>query len=117
MNKKIIGDKGEDIAENYLKKKGYKIIERNFKTRSLEIDIIAEKENILVFVEVRSKTKNNFGTPEETIDFKKLRKLKSNAEKYINYKKYNGVCRIDAICIIFKNKNKVKLNHYKNIIF
>ncbi len=117
MNKKIIGDRGEDIAENHLKKKGYKITERNFRKRSLEIDIIAEKENILVFVEVRSKTKNDFGSPEETINFKKSKKLKRNAEKYVNYKKYNGACRIDAICVIFESKNKVKLNHYKNIIF
>ncbi len=117
MNKKTIGNKGESIAENYLKKKGYKIIERNFRTKSLEIDIIAEKENVLVFIEVRSKTKNDFGTPEETINFKKSKKLKRNSEKYINYKKYNGACRIDAICIIFENENKVKLNHYKNIIF
>ncbi len=117
MNKKTIGDKGENIAENYLKKKGYKIIERNFKTRSLEIDIITEKENFLVFVEVRSKLNNNFGAPEETINFKKSRKLKNNAKKYVNYKKYDGLYRIDVICIIFENENKIKLNHYKNIIF
>ncbi len=117
-DKKELGRTGEDIAEKYLIKHGYEILKRNLKTKRAEIDIIAKKNGILVFIEVRSKTNNNFGTPEETINKKKRWKLEQNARGYVSFKKYQGIYRIDAICIIFDKDRKVeKLNHYENIIF
>ncbi len=69
------GKRGEEIAKEYLEKKGYKIVERNYKTKYAEIDLVAKRKNELVFVEVRTKIGDYFGTPEETIDKRKLRKL------------------------------------------
>ena len=116
-SKKKIGGKGEKIAEDYLKKNGYRILEKNFKSKRSEIDVIAKKNDCLVFVEVRTKNNDRFGTPEETINRKKKWKLKQNAKGYVNFKKYTGLYRIDAVCILFsENGNLKKLSHYKNII-
>ena len=116
-SRKKIGEKGEEVSKNYLKKNGYRILEKNFKSKRSEIDIIAQKNDCLVFVEVRAKANDHFGTPEETINQKKKWKLKQNAKGYVNFKKYVGFYRIDAICILFGENDKLKkISHYKNII-
>jgi len=66
---------GERFAREYLEEKGYKIIEQNYKTKYAEIDLVARKGKELVFVEVRTKKGEDFGTPEETINNKKMRKV------------------------------------------
>ena len=111
-----VGKIGEDLARKFLEKQGYKIIEQNYKTRYAEIDLVAEKEKKLVFVEVRTKIGENFGTPEETINKQKLWKILQNAKAYLAIKKWKGYCRIDAICIVLKpNFSIERLNHYENI--
>lgn len=104
------GKLGEEIAKKYLEDKGYKIIEQNYKTRYGETDIIAKSGKELVFVEVRTKIGENFGTPEDSLDKRKLKKLWLNA-------KAGKATRIDAICIVLNNSLKVeRLNHYENIV-
>jgi putative endonuclease len=111
------GKIGEKIAEEYLKKQGCKTIERNFKTKYAEIDLISRKGKELVFVEVKTRRGEMFGTPEESLNKKKLRKLWLNAQGYINRKKWQGSYRIDAVCIVLNQDNTVnRLNHYPNII-
>ncbi len=110
------GERGEELAEEMLRELGYKIIERNRKSKYSEIDIIAEDKEEVVFVEVRAKTGSDFGLPEETINPKKTRKLVKNAENYINYKKEERPYRIDVIAIIFdKTGRPTQKTHYKNI--
>ncbi len=112
-----IGKIGEEIARKFLKKQGYKIIEQNYRTKYAEIDLIAQIKNNLVFVEVRTKVGENFGTPEETINKKKMKKLLGNATAYTAFKKWNGSCRIDAVCIVLKpDYNIERLNHYEGIV-
>ena len=111
------GKLGEEIAKKYLENKGYKIVERNYKTKYAEIDLVAKRKNELVFVEVRTKVGENFGSPEETIDRKKLRKLWGNATAYGARARWQGHCRIDAICIVLKKDYSLgRLNHYENIV-
>ena len=111
------GKTGEEIARKYLEKKGYKIIEQNYKTKYAEIDLVAREGNELVFVEVRTKKGENFGTPEETLDKRKLRKLWGNARAYTAWKKWQGLYRVDAVCVVLKSDNSMeRLNHYENII-
>jgi putative endonuclease len=111
-----VGKKGEDIARRFLEKQGYKIIEQNYRTKYAEIDLVAKKGNDLVFIEVRTKIGENFGTPEETINYDKKRKLLRNALAYVSRKKWKGPYRIDAICIVLKSDYSVeRLNHYENI--
>ncbi len=111
------GKIGEEIAKEYLEKKGYKIIEQNYKTKYAEIDLVAKKGNEMVFVEVRTKKGENFGTPEDTINNKKLRKLWGNARAYATWKKWQGPYRVDAVCVVLRYNNTMeRLNHYENII-
>ena len=117
MTSVSIGKLGEKVAREYLEKKGYNIIEQNYKTKYAEIDLIAKKKDILVFVEVRTKTGEEFGTPEDTINRDKKRKLRMNGRAYINRTKWKGPYRIDAICIVFNPDQTVsRLTHYENII-
>ena len=107
---------GEGAAKEYLENKGYEIIEQNYRTRYSEIDIIAKNGNILVFVEVRTKTSGDFVSPEESITQPKLKKLYWNAEAYVAAKKWKGDYRVDAVCIELGLDNKIKrLEHYQNI--
>jgi len=115
-HKLTVGKKGEGIARKYLEGKGYKIIEQNYKTKYGEIDLVAKKNNELVFVEVRTKIGEDFGAPEQTINRKKLTKLKGNAIAYAAVAKWKGIFRIDAVCLVLNEDFSVKrLNHYENI--
>lgn len=113
------GKLGEGIARDYLIKKGYRIIRQNFQTRFGELDIIAAKDNLLIFIEVKLKAGTDFGRPEEMITQKKLHQIKNTAEIFLmqekmleaNFKQY----RIDAICITLENNLIKKLNHYENL--
>jgi len=111
------GKIGEEIAKKYLEKQGYKILAQNFKTKYAEIDLVAKKDKELIIVEVRTKKGDLFGTPEESLDKRKLRKIWFNAQGYANWVKWSGPYRIDAVCIVLKSDNAVeRLEHYENII-
>ncbi|MEK7664663.1 MAG: YraN family protein [Patescibacteria group bacterium] len=118
-----VGKIGEELAKKFLEKQGYKIIEQNYKTKYAEIDLVvslpvrADKPKSLIFIEVRTKIGESFGSPEETINKKKMRKLLGNASSYAAIKKWEGPYRIDAICIVLKpDYSIIRLNHYENII-
>lgn len=118
-----VGKIGEDLARKYLEKEGYKILEQNYKTKYAEIDLVAEKsggifgQKKLVFVEVRTKVGENFGSPEDTINKAKLWKVLQNAKSYIAFKNWQGACQIDAICIVLKPDFSVlRLTHHENIV-
>lgn len=111
-----IGKQGEELARKYLESKGYRIVEKNYKTRRGEIDLVARYKNELVIIEVRTKHHEQFGTPEETIDYKKRLRLLRNANAYIAKVKHVGPYRIDAVCVIIDQNNELKrINHYESI--
>ncbi len=83
--KKLLGREGERLVVKYLKKNGFKVIKTNYVTPFGEADIIAQKnENTLVFVEVKTRSSNAFGTPAEAVNYKKQQKYHSIANFYIN---------------------------------
>jgi len=111
-----IGYLGEAIAKKYLQNKGYKIIEQNYKTKYSEIDLIARDNKVLVFVEVRTKTKEQFGSPEESLNRIKIKRLIKNTTAYVVQKSHVKDYRLDAICIVLdENKTIKRINHYQNI--
>jgi putative endonuclease len=115
-NRKLVWKIGEAIAKKHLEDKGYQILEQNYRTRYAEIDLIAKKGNVLIFVEVRTKRRELFGSPEETINQRKLKKLWLNAQGYVKTKRWLGPYRIDAICIVLNLDNSVsRLKHYQGI--
>ncbi len=113
MENKKIGNAGEDLACRYLEKRGYKILERNkHYSRFCEIDIIAEYKNTLVFVEVKTRTTNDFGTPFEAITKSKYENIKKGIQFYLQEHKFQKY-RIDVIGITLKPE--LKIEHLKNV--
>ena len=98
MNTKILGDKGEIWAQNYLVKQGYIIIENNYHSKIGEIDIIAKQGEEIVFVEVKTRSSDKFGKPSEAVNFQKQFKIKKTAEVFLlKSKKYYSKVRFDVI--------------------
>lgn len=112
-NRREIGIFGETLAYNYLLENGYDILERNFRVKVGEIDIIAQKNDIIIFVEVKARSNNNYGFPYESVDFRKQKKIIRTAQNYINLKKLNNYqYRFDIIEVFLKLNNKI--NHIQN---
>ena len=108
--------KGEELAVSYLRKNGYKIIERNFRKGYGEIDIVAIHENTLVFIEVKTRTSNSFGSPLESITPWKLESLIKTAEFYkMIHPQLPDSLRIDAVSVILLNGQVKNIEHIKNI--
>lgn len=102
MNKHEVGNKYEDIAASYLMRRGYRILKRNFRIRSGEIDIIAESpEGILVYCEVKYRQDSSFGTPFEAVGYAKRRRICRAALWYFTMNHYDDdkQCRFDVIGI------------------
>lgn len=117
-NQRKRGNKGEDVAVYYLTKKGYDVIARNYLKREGEIDIVAQKKSVLVFVEVKSsfakERKNIQEKPEARISKSKIEKIKKAALSFIEEKGYSPEqeCRCDVVSIIFIGRN-IKVKHIK----
>jgi len=118
LKRKEVGDRGEKLAVDFLKKRGYKIVRRNFRCREGEIDIIAQKGDCLVFVEVRTKKGSGFGTPEESVTFSKREKLISLANAYLQAcDDFPTSWRIDVVAVELTPDNKVsRLEHIENAV-
>lgn len=111
-----IGKRGEEIAASFLKQKGYQILERNFYTRQGEIDIIAKEKQEYVFVEVKTRTNNQYGEPIEAINQKKIFHLKRAIRYYLYcHQLENKNIRIDVIEVKYQN-HKIYLHHIKQAI-
>lgn len=110
----VTGKHGEDVAVELLKNKGYAVLERNWRNKFGEIDIITQKDGVLVFVEVKTKIGELFGLPEEMVGKGKLQKVRNMATVYMNGKE--TPCRIDVVAVVLTNDNAVtRLTHYENV--
>jgi putative endonuclease len=119
------GMSGEEVAVKYLKGKGYKILERNYKNKSGrqlgEIDIIAQKDKELFFVEVKTRTAENIENilPEQNINPQKLKKLAKIAQYYVRERKlWNSTYHFDAVSVLIDSDSKrAKVRHLRDIFF
>jgi putative endonuclease len=122
MNKKEIGRWGEEIAADYLCRKGYSVIDRNFTTPEGEIDIIAIKvhqcEERLIFAEVKTRTSAIYGYPEEAITLKKWKNMLKAIDIYLqNHLDYQDDWQIDVIAIQrLKKDQPPEIEHFENVI-
>jgi len=120
--KRKFGDVGEKVACYFLKNKGYSILETNYQKRTGEIDIIAKLNDILHFVEVKTRTdfsNDKFGAPQESVNYHKQKRLIKTALFYLLEKEHSDDTdwQIDIIAItIDKNKKTAKINHIKNAV-
>ena len=115
INNQELGKKGEECATKFLNCIGYKIIERNFRCRQGEIDIIAKDKNEYVFIEVKTRSNIKFGRPSEAVNYLKRQHIFKVAN-YFLYKYGLQKCsvRFDVVEVLFHN-NRFYINHLKNV--
>lgn len=112
-----IGDDGEALAVKYLQKLNYTIIETNWRYSKSEIDIIAYDGDILVFVEVKTRSYDYYGQPEDSIDAKKELMIAEGAAAYMRFSGHNWAIRFDIISIILPKSGTPNITHYKDAFF
>jgi putative endonuclease len=111
------GKLAEDYATAFLNSNGYQILERNWRFSKAEVDIIAKDKEILVFVEVKSKTYTYYGAPEESISSHKERLLVDAAGRYMEQINHDWEIRFDIISIVFDKNMKPTISHYKDAFY
>lgn len=117
MNKKEIGGKGEEEAFAHLRRLGYRILQRNYRCRMGELDIVAMQGGVLVFVEVRTRTGLTHGYPEESVNVRKQNKLRMLAQQFLlaHPKLLEVPCRFDVVAVHFPgDQSVISLKHIEN---
>ena len=109
-----IGKKGEEMAAAFLMNKGFDIVSRNYRHKKAEIDIIARKEDWLIFFEVKTRSSAAFGEPEAFVDNKKARMIFSAAEEFIFTNNWQGHVRFDVISV--KLGKETVIEHFEDAI-
>ena len=112
--RQVLGKEGERIAEQYLKRKGYKLVERNYRCSAGEVDLIVLDRRVIVFVEVKTRTGHGFGTPLEAVQPRKQRKMMQAAQFFLSQKKlHQRDARFDVIGISWPAREPV-IEHVEN---
>ncbi len=108
------GEEGEMLAVEYLQAKGFEILQRNYRSARSEIDIIAKDGPVLVFVEVKLRSMQGFGFPEEAVNDKKWEMIMQGAESYIESAGWSGAIRFDIVSIV--KKKKIEIVHFEDAL-
>lgn len=108
-----LGKQGEKIAQDFLLKNGYQILETNWRFQKAEVDIIALKDEVLVAIEVKTRTSEHYGKPEIFVNQKKIRLLVGAIDHYVQENDMDVEVRFDIISII-KNQYAEKIEHLEN---
>lgn len=110
--RQILGQKGEKQAAKYLKKKGYKLVTANYRCQYGEIDLIAKDADILIFVEVKTRTSTDFGDPAAAVDYRKQKQISKVAHHYLVTHHNDDVdARFDVISVLSANGKKTEIEH------
>lgn len=118
INKRLLGQRGEEIARKALEKGGYRILEKNFRCRHSEIDIIAEEKGVICFVEVTSRFSESFGLPAEAVNEWKQKKLWATAVIYLEKKKIKSQdVRFDIVSVDLKSEKASILKNAFDVNF
>ena len=112
---KTVGKFGEDCAAQFLEAEGYTIVARNFRIRSAEIDIIAQRDNLIVFVEVKARSNIRHGLPSEAVNFRKQKKIIEAAGVFLQDEKFcDCACRFDVVEVYLNGERVEEINHIEN---
>ena len=106
-------EKGEKIAAEFLQKNGYQLLEQNWRFKKAEVDIIALKHDTLAVVEVKTRSSNYFGNPQDFVNSKKIKLLVEAINEYVTSKNLDVEVRFDIIAIL-KNNDTFEIEHLKN---
>jgi putative endonuclease len=110
------GTKGEQAAADFLIAKGFEIIQRNYRHKRSEIDLIVRKDNWLIFVEVKLRSSARFGHPEEFVDLKKEKKLLEGAAHYLIESNWEGNVRYDIVAVSSK-QGEMEILHIEDAFY
>ena len=110
------GKWGEDLAVAYLEKKGYTIVERDWKSGRRDIDIIALDDDVVVFVEVKTRRNRLYGEPEESVDYHKLQNLQQAISHYVKFKHIRQEIRFDIISIVGTAGTDPDIQHIQDVM-
>src|SRR5438045_4167835 len=108
-----LGKEGEKAAAEFLLELGHELLARNFRYKRAEVDIISKAEGLIIFTEVKTRSSDKFGFPEESVDRKKIKLLKEAAEEFMYQNNYESEVRFDIISII-PASGKFKIHHIKD---
>ena len=109
-----LGRRGEQLAKAHLESLGYEIMDENWTHGKAEIDLIAYHNKRIIFIEVKTRTGNHFGEPEDFVDQRKQKLLADAADEYIYLMNHEGEVRFDIIAIIFNRQQQHTLKHIED---
>jgi len=110
------GKEGETLAADFLREKGFEIVARNYRHKKSEIDLIVRKSNWLIFVEVKMRSSDAFGYPEEFVDYKKAQNIIDGAVEYTQQQSWHGNVRYDIISIR-DQQGKNEIVHFEDAFY
>jgi len=112
LEARSLGNLSEDLAADFLKKNGFKIIKKNYRTKLGEIDIIAHRDGYIVFVEVKARKSQKYGLPQEAVTLAKQRVIRKVARAFLQEKGLQDVpVRFDVLAITFSADKKTHIEH------
>jgi putative endonuclease len=112
-----LGQWGEQVAADYLAARGYAVLERNFRTRHGELDIVARREDALIFVEVKTRASSAYAFPEEAVTRRKQLHLLSAAEDYLESNPQSGpTWQVDVIAVEGRPGTEPIVTHFENVL-
>ena len=111
-----LGNKGEQLAVDFLLKNDYEIVERNYRFNKAEVDIIAKKDTILAVIEVKTRSNTDFGNPQDFVKPKQIQRLVKAVDEYVTVNDLNVEVRFDIIAIIKEGKT-FKIEHLENAFY
>lgn len=115
-NTKKIGDRGERVAREYLQKKGYKFLNANYRNRYGELDLVMKDKDVVVFVEVKTKSGDSFGKPEEMVSRWKLNQIKRMGVSWIQEYGWERSVRVDVVGVVMDYGGSVEsVRHWDNV--
>lgn len=108
------GKQGEDAAFTYLQNNGYQILETNYRHQHAEIDLIAQRGKMLIFIEVKTRTNLSFGEPETFVTYTKAKLVMRAAEHYIYARDWQHDIRFDVVAVSITPRGEVKIKHIED---
>ena len=112
-----LGNRGEELARRFLADKGFNILETNYRCRRGEVDIVARSGDELVFVEVRTRSGNAFGSPEESVTEGKARRLADTAQTFLQEREMEEAAwRIDLVAVRVDSRGNAEISHLENAV-
>ena len=112
----LLGKHGERLARAYFLQQGFQVLHENYRFGHYEIDLIVKKDDLLVFVEVKTRSSIRYGFPEETLSEKQEERIRKTADQFIYASDWQGRIRFDVISILMRN-NGTELRHFPDALY